>query len=476
MGWSLPEVPEREQALSWSPWICLLIIFLFIFIGLLIAVLTSPGDSLPSLNSGYWLPLTAWLLAGMSAAIAFYSFWREMLATSVWNWNEWCRNMRLTWRLRANQHLVILSHIFITADSGLLSRLAHTQEEDNSDTPLLTLLPNEPLTPGISRFEQILSHLISRITPSLLQQDSPGPLQIIVQTNGRDKDRETHSFHRVWAGKSFPWKTRVHFQDAGSSFDNWNQFVDSTKRPVLVLAMHYRLPDDVLPEFACALFLLPPSMLKPGEQKNVLRLFRAMPLNTRMLANELRELRDMVPGPVREEHLVWHSGLSDAPRQLVSRVLNDLSVPLYEGIGTGGVIDYGSACARYSGLAGWAMIGAAADMAAYGISRQWLLIADEHDAWAVVLGNVAPSVGHDYFVTPAPFPGGSVLMALLLNIGLYSLMIHYFPSGALSWSGLALLLLSLIVTLPGLAILLRRVIARLQRPEFIRVARQSGKE
>jgi hypothetical protein len=94
----------------------------------------------------------------------------------------------------------------------------------------------------------------------------------------------------------------------------------------------------------------------------------------------------------------------------------------------------------------------------------------------VALGNSAPTVGHDHFVIQPPFPGGSVLMASLLSAGLYSLMIHYFPSTAFSSSGIALLLLSLIVTLPGLAILLRRIIAHLQRPEFIRVARHSGKD
>ncbi|WP_411550167.1 hypothetical protein [Klebsiella pneumoniae] len=31
MGWSLPEVPEKDQAPSWSPWICLLIIILWTF-------------------------------------------------------------------------------------------------------------------------------------------------------------------------------------------------------------------------------------------------------------------------------------------------------------------------------------------------------------------------------------------------------------------------------------------------------------
>ncbi|WP_029686227.1 hypothetical protein [Tatumella saanichensis] len=476
MGWSLPEVPEKEQAPVWSPWVCLLIIILGLFIGLLVAVLKSPSTGLPSLSSGYWLPLTAGTFAGIFMAIALYSFWRETLAIGVWNWNEWCRNTRLKWRIRAHQHHVILSHVFIAADTGWLPRLAHTQEGDSAETPPLTLLPDAAITPGISRFEQLLRHLIAQIMPSIRRRYPSGPLQIIVQTNGSDKDRESQAFHRIWTAGAPSWKVEIYFQDGDSSFDDWNQFVGSTKRAVLVLAMHYRLPDDVLPEFASALFLMPPSMLNPSEQKNALRLFRAMPLNTRTLASELGELRDMALTPAGRKHLVWHSGLADAPRQSMSRFLNDLAIPLYDGVGTGGVIDYDTACARYGDLAGWAMIGAAADMAAYGPTYQWLLLEGEDDAWAVTLGKTAPVLGKDRFVVPSPFPGGSVLIALLLNVGLYSLMIHYSPSIAFSWFGITLLLLSLIVTFPGLAILLRHVIARLQRPVFIRAVRQSGKE
>ncbi|EMB4323193.1 hypothetical protein RJ492_002718 [Pluralibacter gergoviae] len=480
MGWSLPEVPEREAAPSWSPWFCLLIIILGLFAGLLVAVLTSPATGLPSLSSGHWLPLTAWTFAGISAAIAIYSFCQEMLAIRVWNWNAWCRNMRLRWRLRwrlrAHQHLAILGHVFAAADVGLLSRLAHTQEGDSADTPPLTLLPGEPLTPGISRFEQLLRHLIAQITPSIRRRYPSGPLQIIVQTNGRDKGRESHAFHRVWTAGSLPWKAEVHLQEAGPSFGDWERFLGAARNPVLVLAMHYRQPDDLLPEFTSALFLMPQPMLNPDEQKNALRLFRAMPLDIRTLAAELGELRDMALTPASKKHLVWHSGLSDAPRQSVGRVLNDLSVPLYDSMGTGGVIDYDTACARYGGLAGWAMAGAAADMAARGPACQWLLLEGEGDAWAVALGNVPPALGHDGFVVPPPFPAGSVLMALLLNAGLYGLMIRSFPSAAFSWPGIVLLLLSLIVTLPGLPILLRRAVAYFQRPEFIRAARWSGKE
>lgn len=476
MGWSLPEIPEKEPAQPWSPWICLLIIVLGIFTGLVVTVLTSPATGLPSLSSGYWLPLTARTFACISAAIAVYSFWWEMQATRVWNWNEWCRGMRLMWRRRAHQHLVILSHVFISSDKGLLARLAHTQEEDSAEVPPLTLLPGEPLTPGISRFEQLSLHLISKIKPSLLQRYPSGPLRVVVQTSGNDKDRESLSFHRIWNAGAVPWKAKIQFEDAGLPSGDWNQFVGSTRQPTLILAMHYRQPKDVLPEFACALFLMPPSMLNPGEKKNALRLFRAMPLNSGALMTEIGELRDMEQQPAGKKHLVWHSGLPEAQRQSMSRVLNDLSVSLYDCIGTGGVIDYDIASARYDGLAGWAMMGAAASMAAYGPGCQLILLENEHGAWAVTLGNALPVVGRDTSIASPPFPGGSILVALLLNAGLYSLLIHYFPSMAFSWVGIMTLVLSLVLTLPGIAFVLRRITACIQRPLFIRSARQSGKE
>ncbi|WP_238996372.1 hypothetical protein [Pluralibacter gergoviae] len=95
MGWSLPKIPEKEMVSSWSPWVCLFIIILGLFTGLIVAVLKSPAAGLPSLSSGAWLPFTAWTFAGISAVIAVYSTWWEILATRVWNWNEWCRSTRL---------------------------------------------------------------------------------------------------------------------------------------------------------------------------------------------------------------------------------------------------------------------------------------------------------------------------------------------------------------------------------------------
>lgn len=476
MGWSLLKVPEKEQVSVWSPWVCLLIIILGLFIGLFIAVLTSPTTELSLLNGGYWLPLTTWTFLGIWVVIALYSLYWEILATYVWSWNMRCRNMYLMWRKHTHQHLIILSHIFLSADTKLLSRLAHSQEDDEVDTPTLILLHEAPMVPGISRFEQLLRHLISRIMPLLLRRYPSGPLQIIVQTSGSNRDRELQSFQRIWIEEKLPWKAEVKLQNTGQSLEVWNQFVGSTKCPVLVLAMHYRQTDDAIPEFASALFLMPSSMLNPGEQKDALRLFRAMPLNPRLLATEIGELSDTVFIPEGKKSLAWHSGLSDTVRQSIHKVLYELSIPLCDGIGMGGVIDYDRLCARYGALAGWAMIGAAADMAVYGPTCQWLLHEDEDEAWAVILGNVTPAIGQEHFIVPPPFPGGSIQMALLLSGALYSLIIFYLPAIAFSWLGAVFLLLLLLTTLPGIPFVLRRVIARFQHPIFSRAVRQSEKE
>lgn len=476
MGWSLLKVSEKEQASAWSPWVCLLIIISGLFIGLIIAVLKSPTAELSLLNSGYGLSLMTWIFAGISVSIALYSLCWEIVATCVWNWNTWCRHTHLICRKRTHQHLIILSHIFLSSDTKLLSRITHIPEDDDLETPPLMLLPEEVMTQGIPRFEQLLRHLISRILPLLLRRYPSGPLRVIVQTSGSNKERESQSFQHIWTEEHLPWETEIELQNTDSSLKIWNQFMGAAKCPILVLAMHYRQSEDAIPEFASVLFLMPPSMLHPDEQKNVLRLFRAMPLNTRLLAAEFGELRDTVFIPADKKSLVWHSGLSDAAAQSVNRILHELSVPLYEDIGMGGVIDYDRACARYGALAGWAMIGAAADMAVYGPSCQWLLQENEDDAWAVVLGNVSPAIGHEDLIVPPPFPGGSIQIASLLSGGLYSLIIFYFPSIAFSWLGMAILLLSLVLMLPGMAFVLRYVIARFQYPLFIRAVKQSEKE
>lgn len=475
MGWSLPNIPLKNEAGTWSPWVCLLIILVGIFCGLVQVVLHSPAGGLPSLTSGYWLPLTVKILAGIFIAITFYSLWWEIEAVSVWNWNTWHRNMHKLWRTRAHQHLFVISQVILTSDAQLLPRLAGVAQEREDDSPALTVLPGEPLTPGISRFVQLSRVLIQRLKGSLLRRYPSGAVTVLVQTSSSDNELELQALNRLWKDLALPWTPDIRILNGEVPYSEWNQTVTSSGGPVLVLAMHYRQPGESLPEFACALVFVPGALLVSAEHKTAVRLFMAMPLNSDALTHELKELRDMGQQKPTNKHLVWHSGLPVACGQGLGRILNELSVPLYEDIGAGGVIDFDAQCGRYAALTGWLMVAAASGMTSYGPGSQWLLCGHDKGAWAVTLGNHSPaeeSVSGQY---SPPFPGGSVMLALLAGAGIFCLVQHI-PSLAFSWGGILLLLFSLAVTLPGIAFLLRRVVARAQYAHFVHAARTSGKE
>lgn len=476
MGWSQPNVPVKDDARPWSPWICLLIIVAGIFFALVWVISHPSPGGLPSLSSGYWLPLTINVCAGMTIAITAYLLWWESQAVSVWNWNEWRRNMHAIWRRRAHQHLFVATHVTLTADPQLLSRLAGVATENDENASPLTLLPGEPLIPGIFRFGQLVQLLINQVKSAFLQRYPSGPLTILIQTSTLDSEQELQSFNRLWADEKLPWTPDIHILPNTLPFRAWEHYVSSTRVPILVLALHYRQPDESLPEFASALLLMPGFVLAPDERKTAIRLFRGMPFNSVALTSELKELCDMGQQPANKKHLVWHSGLAAAPRQGLGRILTELSLPLYDDVGAGGVIDFDQKCGSYGGLAGWLMVAAATEMASYGPESQWLLCENEQQAWAVVLGHGYPVTDAEAGeASPSPYPAGSVMLALLFNVGLFSVMQQY-PSLAFSWMGAVILFMSLVVTLPGIALLLRKLIARLQYPVFVKAARQSGKE
>ncbi|MBV8041526.1 hypothetical protein [Pluralibacter sp.] len=476
MGWSLPNIPVKNETRAWSPWICLLIILTGIFCGLVRVVLHSPVGGLPSLASGYWLPLTMKTLTGIAIAITAYSLWWETQAVSVWNWNEWRQNMHNLWRARVHQHLFVVRHVTLSSDPQLLPRLVGVVQESDDDSPPLTVLPDEQLTPGISRFEQLCRVLSDRTKGELLKRYPSGHLTVLVQTSTSDNEQELQVLHRLWNDEQFPWTPEIHILSNALPYGDWNQTVLSSCDPVLVLALHYRQPGESLPEFASALLFVPGSLLAAEEQKTAIRLFRAMPLNSSALLLELKALRDMGQQSANKKHLVWHSGLPDAPSLGVGRILNELSLPLYSDIGTGGVIDFDAHFGGYGGLSGWLMVAVASEMTRYGVSSQWLLCENENESWAVTLGNCAPVMDMEPgSASRPPFPAGSVMLALLFNAAVVGIIQHI-PSLAFSWTGIVILLFSLIVTLPGIAFLLRHIIARVQHSQFIKAARQSGKE
>lgn len=476
MGWSQPSVSLKTRAWPWSPWICLLIIFIGVLFGIIHIVLHSPAGEMPSLASGFWLPLTLKIVTGILIGITVYSLWWEIQAVRVWIWNAWCRDMDSQWRAQAQQHLFVIKHTILTSDPLLLPQLAGVAQERDQDSSALTVLPGEPLVPGISRFEQLCRELIQRVKDALLKRYPSGHLTVLIQTSGSEREREILTFNRLWSDEKLPWIPNIHFLNEGEFFNEWNQAVSSSRVPVIVLALHYRQPDESQPELASVLMLAADSLLAAGEKKTAIRLFRAMPLNSRALSYELKELRDVAKSEHSQKHLVWHSGIPDAARQGMGRILSELSIIVYSDMGINGVIDFDNQCGKYPGLAGWLMIAAASEMTFYGASNQWILCENEKESWAITLGNNSLSIDEESgsYSLP-PFPAGSVLLSLLINSAIFW-FIDNTSSLGFSWAGIMLMLFSLIVTLPGIPFLLRRIVVKIQRTYFVKTALQSGKE
>lgn len=183
MGWSKPKIPTSKDVQRWSPWVCLFILFAGAFVALTYGILHSPADGLPALASGYWLPLTGRMMAVVMTALTGYLLWWEFQAYYVWCWNSRRHSALLVWQQRAHQHRYLACHVLLTSDTQLLPRLAGTSYEDNNNDPPLTLLAEEPLIPGIARFEQLCQLLINQIKASLIQHYPSGQMTVLIETS-----------------------------------------------------------------------------------------------------------------------------------------------------------------------------------------------------------------------------------------------------------------------------------------------------
>nr|AHW84683.1 hypothetical protein [Escherichia coli] len=162
MGWSKPKIPTSKDVQRWSPWVCLFILFAGAFVALTYGILHSPADGLPA------------------------------------------------WQQRAHQHRYLACHVLLTSDTQLLPRLAGTSYEDNNNDPPLTLLAEEPLIPGIARFEQLCQLLINQIKASLIQHYPSGQMTVLIETSASDKERERTTLIRLWKEDELPWILDIH--------------------------------------------------------------------------------------------------------------------------------------------------------------------------------------------------------------------------------------------------------------------------
>ncbi|KGD71062.1 hypothetical protein [Pantoea vagans] len=479
MGWSFPEIPKRAPATDWSPWVCLFIILIVTAAGFSWILLFAPAEGGSFLTSSSWLSVTGYMMLAILSALTLYLLWWEIQALSIWFWNNWRMNMHCAWQRHSHQHMCIVNQVILTPEAECIPRLIGLSGADESETKPATLLPDEALVPGISRFEQICQILIKQSTSSLAGQYPAGPLTVVIQTSAEITDhlQQQQRITALWQRLALPWTLSVEVLPAEFPFEYWNNQLLTMPHPVLVLALHYRLMDEVLPEFACALLLAPSSMRLTDEQHEAVRLFRAMPLKISKLTAELEDLRKMAQQPSEAIRLVWVSGLTAPQLQRLMATTHDLSLSLYSSAPMAGVIDFDKGTECYGYLAGWLMLCVATETVNYDMGSHWLLWADDQQAWAMAAGTRMPvSIQHAENSTATPFPAGGMMLAVVLNILLLWFLGQSYPEDLFSWWGMVFSVVVTGLSLPGVALGLRKLVARVMLPGFIHAADKAWKE
>jgi hypothetical protein len=471
MGWSVPEVPERTPASACSPWICFFIIFFCVLISVAWLLFSGSAQELSSLSSGAWLPLAAAMLVSVMVILTLYLLGWEVQALKAFYWNSWRLNVHAAWQQNAHQHLCVVNQINLTVNTDCVPQLTGLVAKNDVIDKSTTLLASEALIPGISRFEQLSQALLKQIAPSLANWYPSGALTVVIQTSAASLEQEKQRVASLWKQHALPWTPTFYVLPAEFPFEFWNNQLLASHNPLLILAIHYRQVNETLAEFASALLLAPPLLLSAAQQREAVKVFRAMPLQTSELSAELKELKEMNQQPSASIGLVWFSGLTAPQRQQLTSAVFELPLSLRSSAPMAGLIDFDEGCDRYGHLAGWLMSVAAIEAVNYDMGSQWLVWADDKQAWAMVAGRKMPLMNTSpERAQAAPFPAGGMMLAVLLNTLLIWSLGFAFPAWLFSWWGTITLLAVLGVTLPSLAFALRKVVASALLPGFFRAA------
>lgn len=477
MGWSVPKAPVPEKAAAWSPWICVFILGAGFLASLAWVVLNSPADGLPALASGFYLPLTGCALTGTLFFLTLYLLWWEIQALCCFNALWWQHNTSAAWRRWAQDSLCVVKVVMLTPDSQLLLRKAGIEKAGSSDDVVdmsKILFPEETLIPGIERFDRLCHALFDELAPALNTTFKNQKVSVYLQTSGEIDEAEQDKLFSVLVERFPATKFTVNLLPDSTIFPIWNESALVSRHPVLLLAIHYRKPDETLSEIATALLLVPPSLLNASESKSATRLFRAMPVKTDRLAAELTEQRDMQQQPTESIRLFWFSGLTDNVRQKLSTLVYELKLPLRASAPMGGLLDFDKDNEQYGALTGGLLMGATAQMVEQGLGGQWLIHHDGKNAWTMVVGDLAPVSRQPAETLPqAPYPAGSVALSLLFNLVLFWCLGNAWPHWIFSGWGFTAIVFSLFITLPGSVIALRAAVNKIQKPQFIQDANAS---
>lgn len=477
MSWSVPQASLPQKPMSWSPWVCVFIFLLAFALALVWVVLDTPSTGLYSLSSGHYLPLTGFTLVGILACLSFYLLSWEVGALIYYSWTHWQANTNAAWQNWAHQHLYIVESVSFTTEADLFPRVAGLSRPEDDENDLAVLLfPDEDVPPGIYRFETLCRHIFASFETAMKALNLPkqGAFNLYLQTQTAITETHILYLEELWQTLYPEYQLQIKPVDAGASLEAWGSCLNA-HMPSIIIAMHYYdgVDENPIPEIATGLLLSPARLLKPDAHSSLPQLFRAMPLNLKKLPEDLQELRDMAQQPADSLRLVWFSGLTESLRQKLNAVVHDLKLPLRQDAPMAGQLDFDKGCGNYGPLAGWLMVGAAADMVTRGQGSQWVLTAAEDAAWAIAVGTKAP-VKSDYHsqLPNDTYPAGCLVASLLFNLVLFWFLGHVFPDWLFSFWGVVSVILTLFVTMIGSVFALRLLINRLLEPHFIRSAQR----
>lgn len=479
MGWSVPQAASKKKPAVWSPWICVFIFLLNFALALAWVLSDTPSTGLYTLSSGHYLPLTGFMLIGILSCLSLYLLLWECGALIYYNWAHWQANTNTAWQKWAHQHLHIVASTNFTTCQDLYPQIAGlSHPEYDQEEPAILLFPDDVAPPGIYRFEVICRHILTSFGSAIkvMHFSRQRTFRLYVQTQTEVTDTHVLYLEELWKTLYPEFELQIKPVAPQASLGTLAGCLDS-QMPSIVIAMHYYdgVGEKPLSEIASGLLLSPATLLKPDTQKNAPKLFRAMPLNLNKLLEELQELRDMSQQPAEALRLVWFSGLNNSLRQKLNATVHTLKLPLRMEAPMGGQLDFDKSCEGYGPVAGWLMVGAAAEMINHGQGSQWVLAGAEESAWAVVIGTKAPVPSDYHGHLPADvYPAGCLVASLLFNLVLFWSLGHAFPGWMFSFWGAVTLIVSLVVTIIGSVIGLRIMLNRLLEPHFIRSSQQGS--
>lgn len=445
MGWDMPAIPDVQCSQPFS--VCLGMGIAVSYALAVIIWMVSAGhfntlfmmeSIFPLLIIVIGMPLFT-IIAGFFLTIEIsdlYILFGRHLKANI-------QTRRQNW---AHQYHYAIACVFLSPDKALLARINDESTENApSSITVSPLFADDMREPGLARYEQLCEALLTPLHAEVtaLPRDShQGGLAVYVQTTHEVTEQELLIVKKLCRTLALPQPLMVHALPPEPPFEFFNQKLLNARTPSIVLALHYRQPDDDRPELAVGMLFIPAYSLKASEYGIYPQVFRAMPVNKERLHEELQELHAMAQQPDEAINLIWHSGLDALLSKKLNLAANELNLPLDKNIPLRGQLNFDTQYGSYGPLTSWFMLAATVTRSSATHQGQWIVAGSDRSLWAQTIGTKPPQ-RYDYY---ANFPDNvpyvnSMLFAMLANLTAAGAFFIHYPEYLTDWWAIGLALL-----------------------------------